>query len=137
MSQLGTRSPQNEPDTVDDMEHFQGACRFCGQIHIVVPLIQDPTTDQLDEIATLACECGDARRYQNFKASEKRAQQNINTLVEDEESQKILLAAVEPIAAYKIASVQIDDGTGRKYTLKMGKDKVKITKTKTRKETAE
>lgn len=131
------RNPTNGPDTVDDLEHFQGCCRYCGQLHVVVPVIDNPSQDQLDEMATLSCDCSEARRYQMLKESINRASDNIKKLINNEEAKKIMLAAVGPVASYDIASISINDGMGTTYSLKMGKDKIKLTKTKTSKETAE
>lgn len=56
-------------------ETKQGACRFCGQQHIIENAAE-MTEPQLEEAATMRCDCDNARGYQEVATRRKTAKKN-------------------------------------------------------------
>ncbi len=117
------------------MIETKGACRFCGQITIVkVP--DDATKEEIDEKATLDCNCREACAYQNRLKFVEKAEDAIDTLIENEDINKIIKELAKYIAEHKMATVTITQGE-RKYALSRGKEGPKVSSTLTHKETIE
>lgn len=60
-------------------ESKTGACRFCGQ-NIIVEDGAGMTAPQLEEAATMRCECDKAREYQESANRRTVAKQRVNEL---------------------------------------------------------
>lgn len=125
----------------DKLLKENGACKFCGQYYsleyerdIVL------TTEELNETATLKCNCDEAKEFQ-FKHGQKiKAKNRINKLfgnkaAEKEVDQSIvetLHAAVEMLIKYTINSISIDIGHGIKAKLSMtAKGLIKVERNET------
>ena len=56
-----------------------GACRFCGQMRIL-HITEEWSQERLNEEATLACQCADARTYQYRRESYLKAREAVDQL---------------------------------------------------------
>ena len=114
-------------------ESKTGACRFCGQ-SIIVEGGADMTAPQLEEAATMACECEKAMAYKETKTRRETAKQRVEELFGDasEEKQpeavrKIILDVVDSICDKKMKSATITVREGLKCrVMQMAKDKIKV-----------
>lgn len=114
-------------------ESKTGACRFCGQ-SIIVEGGADMTDPQLEEAATMACECEKATAYRETATRRKKTKQRVEELfgAESQEKQsddvkKIILDAVDAVCDKKIKSAVITIRSGLKCRImQMAKDKIKV-----------
>ena len=96
-----------------DIEMRKGVCRFCGQIGIVEA--PDISQDQIDEMITRKCICGDSAalreeedRKQRIRMYVETAKKGIKTLFEDwPEAKRLLTEMAEPVATGTIVSISI------------------------------
>lgn len=111
-----------------------GACRFCGQ-NIIVEDGAEMTAPQLEEAATMRCECDKAREYQESANRRKVAKQRVNELFgenagefkQPEAVQEILLKSVDAICDKKMKAIVVTIRTGlRCRIMQMAKDKIKV-----------
>ena len=56
-----------------------GTCRFCGQ-QLIVHGSEDMTAPQLEEAATMQCDCDDAKAYQETAQRRDKAKQRVKEL---------------------------------------------------------
>ena len=114
-------------------ESKTGTCRFCGQ-SIIVEGGADMTAPQLEEAATMACECEKATAYKETKTRRETAKQRVEELFGDESEEKqpdavkkIILDAVDAICDKKMKSATITIREGLKCRImQMAKDKIKV-----------
>lgn len=111
-----------------------GACRFCGQ-SIIVEDGAEMTAPQLEEAATMLCECDKAREYQESANRRTVAKQRVGELFgegageykQPEAVQSILLNAIDAICDKKMKSTVVTIRTGlRCRIMQMAKDKIKV-----------
>lgn len=115
-------------------ESKTGACRFCGQ-SVIVNGGADMTAPQLEEAATMQCECEKALAYREAANRRSMAKQRVNELFGDaagdykqpEVVQQIVLNAVDAICDKKMKAATITIRTGlRCRIMQMAKDKIKV-----------
>lgn len=115
-------------------ESKTGACRFCGQ-SVIVNGGADMTAPQLEEAATMQCECEKALAYKEAANRRSMAKQRVNELFGDmagvykqpEVVQQIVLNAVDAICDKKMKAATITIRTGlRCRIMQMAKDKIKV-----------
>lgn len=115
-------------------ESKTGACRFCGQNQIIADG-GDMTEPQLEESATMQCECEQAMAYKESVNRRQTAKQRANELFgenagdmkQPEAVQAIILNAVDAICDKKMKSTVITIRTGlRCRIMQMAKDKIKV-----------
>lgn len=111
-----------------------GACRFCGQ-NILIEDGAEMTAPQLEEAATMKCECDQAREYQESANRRTLAKQRMGELFgkdageyqQPEAVQGILLDAVDAICDKKMKNAVVTVRTGlRCRIMQMAKDKIKV-----------
>lgn len=96
-----------------DIEVRKGVCKFCGQIGMVEA--PDISQDQIDEMITRKCICGDSvamreeeDRQQRIRMYVETAKKGIETLFEDwPEARRLFTDMAEPIATGTICSISI------------------------------
>ncbi len=117
----------------------EGTCKYCGQIK----LMNIPETfnqEDIDDEATRACDCAEARAYTKREENIAGAESGIRDLFKDLEElndvKKLMLDAVRPVAESKISKISISKG---RYTagMKPGKDAIKVSLKYTEEETRE
>lgn len=111
-----------------------GACRFCGQ-SVIVEDGAEMTAPQLEEAATMLCECDKAREYQESANRRTVAKQRVGELFgegageyrQPDAVQQILLNTIDAICdkKMKVATVTIRTGL-RCRIMQMAKDKIKV-----------
>lgn len=111
-----------------------GACRFCGQ-SIIVEDGAEMTAPQLEEAATMLCECDKAREYQESASRRTVAKQRVGEMFgedageyrQPEAVQSILLNAIDTICDKKMKSTVVTIRTGlRCRIMQMAQDKIKV-----------
>lgn len=111
-----------------------GACRFCGQ-NILIEDGAEMTAPQLEEAATMKCECDQAREYQESANRRTLAKQRVGELFgkdageyqQPEAVQGILLNAADAICDKKMKNAVVTVRTGlRCRIMQMAKDKIKV-----------
>lgn len=111
-----------------------GACRFCGQ-SIIVEDGAEMTAPQLEEAATMLCECDKAREYQESANRRTVAKQRVGELFgegageyrQPDAVQQILLNTIDAICDKKMKSTVVTIRTGlRCRIMQMAKDKIKV-----------
>ncbi len=108
-----------------------GECRFCHQIRMMT-YMTDVSQEQVDEDATRACTCQEARDYAGLRVSAEKAKEQLHTMNEQvktrfpESVEELGNNAIDIIAAAGAESVTIKSDS-RKITLKMtSKGKIKV-----------
>ena len=106
----------------------QGMCKFCKQ-YIALEVPESFTEEDINEEATLKCDCPEATAYQETKENIANTEGMIKDFFENkkglENLRDMLLAAVEPLANHQITKITIGKGeyTG---TMKPSKDGIKL-----------
>lgn len=111
-----------------------GHCRFCGQSRMIEH--EDTLTEpQLEETATLQCECEQAMAYKEQANRRSTAKQRVNELFGDgagdlkqpEAVLTIILKTVDAICDKKMKAATITIRSGlRCRIMQMAKDKIKV-----------
>ena len=114
----------------------KGACKYCGQIHMIRPLRENVSDAELDDMATKMCNCSGAKVEQHIEETVENAKDAINRMC-DEDVQQILMPSILPIAGSKIKAVTVAMSGGVTIKISLGKDKIRVTKTITKQEVAE
>lgn len=113
-----------------------GACRFCGQ-QVIIKDGAGMTEPQLEEAATMNCDCDDAKAYQEAANRRKTAKERVQNLfgagagnfTQPEETLQCINAAVDLVCAKRVKQVALTITTGLKCRIAlMAKDKIKITR---------
>lgn len=111
-----------------------GACRFCGQ-SVIVEDGAEMTAPQLEEAATMLCECDKAREYQESANRRTVTKQRVGELFgegageyrQPDAVQQILLNTVDAICDKKMKSAVVTIRTGLCCRImQMAKDKIKV-----------
>lgn len=110
------------------------ACRFCGQ-QILIENAAEMTEPQLEEAATMRCECDQAKSYQETanrrKTAKKRAQElfgeGSGQFAQPEEMLQLINNAIDLVCDKDAKQVILTIKTGLKCRIMaMAKDKIKI-----------
>ncbi len=110
------------------------ACRFCGQ-QIIIDNAAEMTEPQLEEAATMRCECDQAKGYQETanrrKTAKKRAQElfgeGAGQFAQPEEMLQLINNAIDLVCDKDAKQVILTIKTGLKCRIMaMAKDKIKI-----------
>ena len=100
------------------MTYKMPECKFCGQSNAKVDLKDGMTEIEADELATLSCDCPDARNYQKRQEQAAKAKIELETLMlndnevhnikaVDSEAVELLKKAVDLMADDKIYQISI------------------------------
>ncbi|MBE5934668.1 MAG: hypothetical protein E7262_02605 [Lachnospiraceae bacterium] len=118
-------------------EKLYGACRYCGQYHLLEEEHEDE--EERDRQATLICKCVEAKWYQNIQSKKERYEYSVNTILKDEypEVKELLILAADMIIEEKARklSIQIDKQTKIEVVNNAKEIKIKYDKKKTKGET--
>lgn len=111
-----------------------GACRFCGQ-SIIVEDGAEMTAPQLEEKATMLCDCDKAQEYRESATRRTVAKQRVSELFgegaeehkQPEAIQQILLNAVDAICDKKMKQIVVTIRAGlRCRIMQMAQGKIKV-----------
>lgn len=111
-----------------------GSCRFCGQQRIVENG-DEMTEQQLEECATLHCDCDDAKTYQEAATRRDTAKQRVDELFgegageyrQPDDVLGTIKSMVDLICDKKAKNMTIVVRTGLKCRImQMAKDKIKV-----------
>lgn len=111
-----------------------GSCRFCGQ-NIMLEDGAEMTAPQLEEAATMRCECEEATKYQESANRRTLAKQRIDELFgkdagefrQPEGVKAIMINVVDAICDKKMKAATITVRTGLACRImQMAKDKIKV-----------
>ncbi len=115
-------------------ETRQGACRFCGQ-QLIVDNAAEMTEAQLEEAATMRCDCDSAKGYQEVatrrKTAKKRAQElfgeGAGQFAQSEGMLALINDAIDCVCDKDAKQIVLTIRTGLKCRIMaMAKDKIKI-----------
>lgn len=115
-------------------ETKQGACRFCGQ-QLIIENGAEMTEPQLEEAATMRCDCDLAKGYQETanrrKTAKKRAQElfgeGAGQFAQPEEMLQLINSAIDLVCDKDAKQIVLTIKTGLKCRIMaMAKDKIKI-----------
>lgn len=96
-----------------------GGCRFCGQIHMFHNV--SLSKEELDEAATEACDCYDAREYVRKKRRAGKLKTEISRIfVNEEECKELLCSAIPLLIEGAVDSIKVKSGSGVEAVLKCG-----------------
>ena len=111
-----------------------GTCRFCGQ-QLIVHGSEDMTAPQLEEAATMQCDCDDAKAYQETAQRRDKAKQRVKELFgegaqnyrQPDVMLETMFKAVDMICDKQAKQFVFTIRTGLKCRImQMAKDKIKI-----------
>lgn len=110
------------------MKDVQGKCRFCGQYQMLS--VPDSFNDvDIEDEATKKCDCAEAQADTKIKENIANTEGAIKDFFKDKENlsvlKELLLAAVKPLAEYKINKISISKA-GYTGSMKPTKDGIKI-----------
>lgn len=111
-----------------------GTCRFCGQ-QLIVHGSEDMTAPQLEEAATMQCDCDDAKAYQETAQRRDKAKQRVKELFgegaqnyrQPDVMLETMYKAVDMICDKQAKQFVFTIRTGLKCRImQMAKDKIKV-----------
>lgn len=105
-------------------ETLVGTCRFCHQQRFVEHADPTLTQEDINEIATVECDCEDARRERELMNSVRAVSQNVNHSIGlTREVREAVIGLLKPIAMGLIqsATIKVDDLTTVKVSIKNGR----------------
>ena len=111
-----------------------GTCRFCGQ-QLIVHGSEDMTAPQLEEAATMQCDCDDAEAYQETAQRRDKAKQRVKELFgegaqnyrQPDVMLEAMFKAVDMICDKQAKQFVFTIRTGLKCRImQMAKDKIKV-----------
>ena len=113
------------------------ACRYCGQIHRVSD--EDIGDAEAIELATMACDCTEAKTYQRRKRRKKQIEDKLYQDYGNEDAEvcklregvyNLLMMAADLVADMEIEKCSIQLNDVEKIDVRMKKDRVKVKLTK-------
>jgi len=116
------------------MEQQTGSCRFCGQTQMISSE-EKLTEPQLEEQATMQCECDAALAYKEAANRRKVAKQRVTELFGSEagefkQPEKVveeIMVAVDLVCDKMIRQITVTIRAGLKCrVMQMAKDKIKV-----------
>ena len=111
-----------------------GTCRFCGQ-QLIVHGSEEMTAPQLEEAATMQCDCDDAKAYQETAQRRDKAKQRVKELFgegaqnyrQPDVMLEVMFKAVDMICDKQAKQFVFTIRTGlRCRIMQMAKDKIKV-----------
>lgn len=128
----------------EELHHYYGACRFCGQI-TELETIFPWTEDERNDAATEKCTCGSARvwtrRRQNKKKAFERIEEKFSNTEEEiflkEETRDFLKMAAEQVAEERVDKAVVNVGRIKVTISETKKGNIKIECVVTKKEAEE
>lgn len=111
-----------------------GTCRFCGQ-QLIVHGSEEMTAPQLEEAATMQCDCDDAKAYQETAQRRDKAKQRVKELFgegaqnyrQPDVMLETMFKAVDMICDKQAKQFVFTIRTGLKCRImQMAKDKIKV-----------
>lgn len=111
-----------------------GTCRFCGQ-QLIVHGSEEMTAPQLEEAATMQCDCDDAKAYQETAQRRDKAKQRVKELFgegaqnyrQPDVMLETMFKAVDMICDKQAKQFVFTIRTGlRCRIMQMAKDKIKV-----------
>lgn len=111
-----------------------GTCRFCGQ-QLIVHGSEEMTVPQLEEAATMQCDCDDAKAYQETAQRRDKAKQRVKELFGEGAQNfrqpdimlETMFKAVDMICDKQAKQFVFTIRTGLKCRImQMAKDKIKV-----------
>ena len=91
-----------------------GTCKFCKN-NVFIKAAPDSTQEELDEIASHACNCKDGKDARELETSVRVLTQKINDRYSGmpEDARRALISCLKPVAYGKLdkVSVKVDDAT--------------------------
>lgn len=105
-------------------ESLVGTCRFCNQQRFVEHADPELSQAALDEIASMECDCDEARRARELSNSVRAVANNINHSIElTQEVREAIIGLLKPTAELLIqsATIKVDDLTTVKVAIKNGR----------------
>ena len=88
-----------------------GVCRFCQQDRFVVGAGRCESQEEINEIATLECECEEGESWRNRQTSAQQAKDKLAEMfiseAESHAAEMYLRPAIEDIAENRIGSISI------------------------------
>lgn len=135
-----TRQQEEQRETPNGLQKQMGYCRYCGQ----GKLIQTMTgwgEEQLNECATMDCNCEAAQTYQKAAKRKQKAKDRANGLFGQgaekplsESVVNMLLVAVDEIEAKHIKAITIDIGHGTRAAIKKtAKENIRVERAESKK----
>ena len=105
--------------TGKEKEELVGYCKFCGQ-SIMVHADETYTEDELNELATDKCTCGQAANYRWKKSVQEVYMQDVEMIFDKDEEMKDLFAmAGKMVIDGKISAISVKQSAEKTLTLKM------------------
>lgn len=105
--------------TGKEKEELVGYCKFCGQSYIVYA-DETYTEDDLNELATEKCTCGQAANYRWKKSTQEVYMQDVEMIFSKNEEMKDLFAiAGKMVIDGKIREISVKQSAEKTLTLKM------------------
>ena len=126
---------ENRRELPEGVVTQSGACRYCGQMHLIHAsgCMDD---ERLVYEATMMCDCGGAREYQRKVQRQNRAEEALDRVLGTEqqgltdhtaEAFRMILRA---LTDYQIDSASFTLFNGTRITMRNGKEKTEIKKTR-------
>ena len=117
---------ENRRELPEGVVTQSGACRYCGQMHLIHAsgCMDD---ERLVYEATMMCDCGGAREYQRKVQRQNRAEEQQGLTDHTAEAFRMILRA---ITDYQIDSASFTLFNGTRITMRNGKEKTEIKKTR-------
>lgn len=105
--------------TGKEKEELVGYCKFCGQ-SIMVHADETYTEDELNELATDKCTCGQAANYRWKKSVQEVYMQDVEMIFDKDEEMKDLFAmAGKMVIDGKISAISVKKSAEKTLNLKM------------------
>ena len=105
---------------------YQGECMYCHQMHFVHGG-DGMNQGEVDKLATLQCDCDEAKAYQEVEQRKTYADANVKELFDDCGAIKdVLLKMTGIVAAKDILRVSITDGNGVQGKMTIRDSKIKV-----------
>ena len=102
---------------------LDGACKFCGQImHVEVEA--NSSIESITEVATMQCECDEAKEYQMIVRGEEKIDEMFGA--DYPECSKILKNSIPDVISHAIKEVIVDTGWSVKGRIKKKDDKLVV-----------
>lgn len=94
-----------------------GTCRFCGQVHTVNILGDDPVL--LDQAATEACDCQEAQSEKRKAARAKKVDEFLKDNFDYPEDDVFIRAAIDAVESWdsSIKTVTVETHSGWKHKI--------------------
>lgn len=112
-------------------QHY-GVCKFCRQTRMMAFNTDSVPQKEVDEAATMACDCYEAVAYQRVQRSADKAKENLRTLNEqmnahfEEDVEEMCDKAIDLIAAGTLENVSMKVGNRQIILKRKSDDKIDV-----------